>query len=727
MKQVLQNLNSGTVELVEVPCPLVRRGHLLIQSRASLVSAGTERMLVEFGKSSLLAKARSQPDKVQQVLDKMKTEGVLPTLKAVFARLDEPLPLGYCNAGVVVEVGEGVTDFAVGDRVVSNGPHAEMVCVPQNLCAKIPDGVTDEAAAFTVLGAIGLQGIRLIEPTFGETIVVTGLGLIGLLTVQMLLANGCRVLGIDVNPQRLELARQLGAEVVDLPAGADPVASAMAYSRGRGVDGVIITASAKDNSIVHQAAQMCRKRGRIVLVGVVGLELNRSDFYRKELSFQVSCSYGPGRYDATYEERGQDYPLGFVRWTEQRNFEAILDALATGKLDTTPLVSTRIEHQRAADGYRTLTSDSSALGIVLNYPEVAAPRERTVLLNAKAARKTRSAGRVRVGVIGAGNFARMTLLPVLKRCPVVLRTIASSGGVTGAHSGAKFGFERVTSDYKEIIEDPAIELVVILTRHDLHAPMVLEALEAGKHIAVEKPLCLNEEELERIRTAYASAGSRQMLVGFNRSFAPHVRKMQSLLVGRTQPLTMSMMVNAGVSPADSWVHDPKVGGGRIIGEGCHWIDLMSVLAGAPVTRVYAVTIGESAGLDVRDDKTSITLEFADGSIGTLHYFGNGSKAYPKETLEVFADGKVLRLDNFRVLKGYGWPNFKHMKTPSIDKGHLAEFENLVNAITNGGPEVMPFSRITNVMEATFAAVKSGATCEPIVLDASRDQPDAANA
>ncbi|HRX83591.1 MAG TPA: bi-domain-containing oxidoreductase [Phycisphaerae bacterium] len=727
MKQVLQSLKNGTIELADVPCPQLRRGHLLIQTRASLISAGTERMLIEFGQGNLLSKARAQPDKVRKVLDKMKTDGVIPTLEAVFARLDEPLPLGYCNAGVVVEVGDGVAGFAVGDRVVSNGAHAEMVCVPQNLCARIPAEVTDEAASFTVLGAIGLQGMRLLAPTFGEVVVVTGLGLIGLMTVSMLRANGCRVLGIDVNPDRLALARELGAEVVDLPAGADPVERALAFSQGRGVDGVIITASSKDNSIVRQAAHMCRKRGRIVLVGVVGLELSRSDFYKKELSFQVSCSYGPGRYDPAYEDRGQDYPLPFVRWTEQRNFEAILDALASRRLDVTPLISARIPQHEAVAAYHRLTGDGDALGIVMTYPAEAPPRERTVSL-AAAARKTKPAGRVRVGVIGAGNFARMTLLPALKKLPVDLHTIASAGGVTGAHAGRSFGFRYVTSDYRDIIADRDIDLVIILTRHDLHAPMVLEALQAGKHVAVEKPLCLTREQLDEIRAAYAVGGPRQLLVGFNRGFAPHVRKMRELLRVRTQPLAMSMMVNAGVIPPESWVHDPDVGGGRIIGEGCHWIDLMSVLADAPVRRVYAARVGESDARAVRDDKTSITLEFGDGSIGTLHYFGNGAKSYPKETLEVFCDGRVLRLDNFRVLSGAGWPNFKRMRLSRMDKGHFAEFERLVHAIANGGPEVMPFARIVNVMQATFAAVDSAGSGEPVdmpPLEQPVDRPAAA--
>ncbi|HVP11370.1 MAG TPA: bi-domain-containing oxidoreductase [Phycisphaerae bacterium] len=714
MKQVLQNLKTGDVEVAEVPAPMVRPGHLLIRSRASLISAGTERMLVEFGKGSLLAKARAQPEKVRQVLDKIKSEGILQTLDVVFSRLDEPLPLGYCNAGEVLEVGDGVNGFEAGDRVVNNGPHAEIVCVPRNLCAKIPSKVTDEEAAFTVLGSVGLQGVRLLEPTLGESIVVIGLGLIGLVTVQLLVANGCRVLGVDLNRERLKLAEQFGAETVDPGAGADPVAAATAFSNGNGVDGVLITASSKSNDIVSQAARMCRKRGRIVLVGVVGLELSRSEFYKKELSFQVSCSYGPGRYDAAYEERGQDYPLGFVRWTEQRNFEAILDLLAAGRLDVKPLINNRIEHARAGEAYRALTEDSSSLGIVLNYPQAAPDRKPTVWHTAPASGRPAS-GRVVAGVIGAGNFAKITLLPRLKGLPISWRTIADANGVAGTHVGRKFGFEKSTSDYKEILADPEINLVMVLTPHHLHARMVMEALAAGKSVSVEKPLCINIEDLRQVREAYERAGGRQLLVGFNRRFSPHGLKIKSLLSTRTQPVCMSMMVNAGVSSPGSWVQDPKVGGGRIIGEGCHWIDLMMFLTGAPVTRVTATRIGESPGVAIRDDKATITLSFADGSIGTLHYFGNGHSSYQKETLEVFCDGKVLRCDNFTVLRGYGWAGFSKMKLRRWDKGHRREFEALAGAIIRGGPPVLPFEQIENVMRATFAAVESAKTGQPVVM------------
>ncbi len=715
MKQVLQNLKTGEIEVADVPCPLVRPGHLLIQTRASLISAGSERMLVEFGKGSLVAKARSQPEKVRQVLDKIKTDGLLPTLETVFARLDEPMPLGYCNAGVVVEVGEGVQGFQVGDRVISNGSHAEIVCVPRNLCARIPEGVSDEQAAYTVLASIGLQGIRLLEPTLGEAIVVSGLGLIGLMTVQLLLANGCRVLGIDLDPKRLQLARESGAETADLSAGADPVASALAFSGGRGVDGVIIAAASKSHEIMHQAAQMCRKRGCLVLVGVVGLELNRSDFYRKELTFQVSCSYGPGRYDPWYEERGQDYPLGYVRWTEQRNFEAILSLLATGRLDVSRLTSERIEHARAAEAYRTLTEGGEALGLILTYPQQEVRRERVITFPRGSGPST-AAERVVAGVIGAGNFARLTALPSLRRSPARLACLADLNAVAATHAARKFAFERTTTDYHTLLGDPQINTVFVFTRHDAHAPLVLEALEAGKHVFVEKPLCLNLEDLERIRAAHAKAADRQLLVGFNRRFSPHALRMKSLLATRTQPICMSMMVNAGVIPPDGWVHDPRVGGGRIIGEGCHWIDLMTFLTGAPVVQVMATRIGESPALAIRDDKMTISLKFGDGSIGTLHYYGNGHKSYPKETLEVFCDGKVLRMDNFRVLRGCGWAGFSKMRLTRMDKGHREEFRRFVDAVAAGGPAVIPFEEIRNVTRATLAAVQSAHSGETMEVE-----------
>ncbi|QVL50073.1 MAG: bi-domain-containing oxidoreductase [Thiocapsa sp.] len=559
MKQILQNLKDGSTELAEVPCPRVGRGAVLIRTTRSLISAGTERMLVDFGKANPLEKARQQPDKVRQVLEKVKTDGLVPTVEAVRNKLGQPLALGYCNVGVVVEEGSEAgkkgkealrqkgteqsggeplmpqclsasvpspVPFRVGDRVASNGKHAEMVSVPVNLCARIPDGVSDEAAAFTVIGAIALQGIRLVAPTLGEAVVVTGLGLIGLMTVQLLRAHGCRVLGIDMDPTRLALARQFGAETVDLSAGQDPVAVAEGFSRGRGVDAVIITAATRSNEPVHQAALMCRKRGRIVLVGVVGLELSRADFYEKELSFQVSCSYGPGRYDPLYEEQGQDYPIGFVRWTEQRNFEAVLDMLADGRLDVGPLVSHRFALADAERAYAVVGGAEPSLGIVLEYPGGDTGRllERTVGFGedgegverrqlAPARRDTQLAPTLRVGVspgrsassspavsfIGSGNYATGVLIPAFKAAGARLVAVASSGGVSGVHAGKKFGFARTTTDTEALFADPDSDALVITTRHDSHARMVLQGLAAGKAVFVEKPLCLTLGELDEIK------------------------------------------------------------------------------------------------------------------------------------------------------------------------------------------------------------------------------------
>jgi predicted dehydrogenase/threonine dehydrogenase-like Zn-dependent dehydrogenase len=707
MKQVLQDLKTGATDLADVPTPLCRPGCLLIATRRSLISAGTERMLVEFGQANLLAKAKAQPDKVRQVLDKIRTDGLLPTLETIFARLDQPLPLGYCNAGVVLEVGEGVTGFVRGDRAVSNGPHAEVVCVPQNLCTHIPKVVSDDEAAFTVLAAVALQGIRLANPTLGEAVVVTGLGLVGLMTVQILLANGCRVLGIDFDTQRLDLARQFGAQTVDLSAGADPVMAGLTFSNGRGVDAVLITASTKSSDPVRQAAQMSRKRGRVVLVGVVGLELSRADFYEKELTFQVSCSYGPGRYDELYEQRGQDYPLGFVRWTEQRNFQAVLNLMAEKKLDVGPLISHRIPQRRASEAYRLLTRDRSVLGVLLTYPDAEVDLGHTVQF-APSGRSSPKVGQVVVGMIGAGSFASLVLLPALGKTPAFLKAIASATGVSAAHSARKFSVLQATSDYRTILDDSNINTVFIATRHHTHARMVVEALQAGKHVFVEKPLALNRQELAAVREALEQAKGCQLMVGFNRRFSPSAVKMHALLASRSQPLSMIYTVNAGAVPAEHWAQDPQVGGGRIIGEGCHFIDLLRYLVGQPIVGLDARMMGAAPGVTVRQDKMTILLEFADGSTGVVHYLANGSKRYPKERVEVFSEGRVLVLDNFKMLRGYGWKGFERMRLARQDKGHAAEIAAFVERVVAGGEPLIPWPVLEEVTLATFAAVERAA-------------------
>lgn len=715
MRQILQSLKTGSTELIEIPSPRCLSGHLLIQSSSTLVSSGTERMLVEFGKANLFDKARQQPEKVRMVLDKVKTDGVLPTFDAIRNKLDQPLPMGYCNVGRVLEVGQGVKGFSVGDRVASNGKHAEIVCVPKNLCARIPDSVSDEAAAFTVIGAIGLQGIRLIQPTLGEAVVVTGLGLIGLMTVQLLKAHGCRVLGLDYDTSKLALAQKLGAETVDLNQNADPLGAAMAFSRGRGVDAVIITASTKSNEPIHQAAQMSRKRGRIVLVGVTGLELSRADFYEKELTFQVSCSYGPGRYDSSYEDKGHDYPIGYVRWTEQRNFEAVLDMLADGRLQTDVLISHRIPFHEATTAYDIISSRGPSLGIILQYPEPDVFSQsrlltRTITRSEEPFEGDRSPATPVVGCIGAGNYATQVLLPAFKRTGVLLKTVASSTGVSAAHAGGKFGFSEITSDGRSVIESPDINTIIIATRHDSHAALAGEALKAGKHVFVEKPLAITREELTWLCQVYEECMRQQaspplLMVGFNRRFAPQIQRMKQVLAGVPEPKTFVMTVNAGQIPVEHWTQDRLIGGGRIIGEGCHFVDLLRFLADAPIVAVQAMMAKASSSV-VGEDKVTATLGFADGSIGTVHYFSNGHKSFPKEQLEVFCGGRVLQLDNFRKLRGYGWSGFRKMNLWSQDKGNAACVAAFVDAIRRGIGSPIPWNELVEVTHATFDIMDS---------------------
>jgi predicted dehydrogenase len=710
MKQVLQNLRNGETRVADVPAPCLTPGKVLIRTTASLISAGTEKMLVEFGKGNLLAKAKAQPDKVKQVLDKIKADGLLPTLEAVFNRLDEPLPLGYCNVGEVVEVGAGVTEFKAGDRVISNGPHAEMVCVPKNLCAKIPAEVSDEAAAFTVLSSIGLQGVRLVEPTIGEKVVVYGLGLIGLITVQLLRANGCEVLGVDINAERMAMAEKFGASVCN-GAAADAVSAAVAWTDGRGADAVIITASAKTDDIIHQAAEMCRKRGRIVLVGVVGLNINRNDFYKKELSFQVSCSYGPGRYDEKYEQGGQDYPLAFVRWTEQRNFEAILSLMKSGKLDVATLITDHFAINEAAAAYNRISTNPHTLGVILKYAEQI---ETSQVLTVNKFSVT-SSGKATIGVIGAGNYSRATMLPILSKTEARVAYVADLDGVPATHLAEKYGVEKAITDYKVMLEDTHVDGVMIAVGHNLHAKFVCEALQAGKHAFVEKPLAMNVDEINRILETMKAHPGLQVMVGFNRRFSPHIQKMREKLVGRSEPLAMNMTVNAGIIPPDVWVHDPIRGGGRIIGEGCHFIDLLSYLAGSKVKTVAAVQM--SRGVAVKEDKMSIVLGFEDGSVGTVNYFANGEKSFPKEMLEVFCEGKVMKMDNFRVTTGYGVRGLKKFKTFRQNKGHAAEYAAFVSRVRDGGPEVIPMDEQINVTLASFAAMTSAVENRMIDLNA----------
>jgi predicted dehydrogenase/threonine dehydrogenase-like Zn-dependent dehydrogenase len=707
MLQVLQELSTGQTVLREVPSPALSRGSLLIRTRRSLISAGTERMLVEFGRGSLLQKARQQPEKLAQVMDKARTDGVLATLETVRSKLDEPLPLGYCNVGVVLEVGAEVAGFAAGDRVVSNAAHAQVVCAPRNLCARIPDGVTDDAAAFTVLGAVALQGIRLAAPALGERFVVIGLGLIGLLAVQLLRAAGCRVLGIDPDLRKVQLARGFGADVVAIDRLEDAERVAEAFSEGRGVDGVIVAAATRSSEPLSVGARMSRKRGRIVLIGVAGLELNRDDFYRKELTFQVSCSYGPGRYDPDYEQGGKDYPLGFVRWTEQRNFAAVLDMLALGRLDVAPLITHRFAFPSAPAAYELLaTAAEPYLGILLEYPDVegAAVRSPTVALPLGPNPSGATQAQPGTVFIGAGNYASRVLIPAFAASGVRLVGIASQRGVSAAHYGRRFGFATASSDADAVIASPDAQIAVIATRHDSHASLILRALQAGKHVFVEKPLAVTAGEIDAIAAAASSSlpGENRplVMVGFNRRFAPQVVRMKALLGPMHEPRSVIMTVNAGAVPEDHWIHDPLVGGGRVVGEGCHFIDLMRFLVGAPIVDASVQALGGGQGR--RDDKVSITLAFADGSWGAIHYLANGYRTFPKERIEVFCAGRILQLDNFRRLRGYGWPGFKSMTLWRQDKGQRACVQAFVAAIRTGGPAPIAFDELLEVSRVTVA-------------------------
>lgn len=692
MLQIIQDLKNGDTILETVPAPAVQEGCVLIRTVRSLVSLGTERMLVDFGKAGWINKARQQPERLKMVLDKIKTDGLKPTLNAVYNKLAQPLPLGYSNAGIVIAVGKNVHGFKTGDRVVSNGPHAEIVSVPQNLVTHIPDNVKDDEAAFTVVGAIGLQSIRLVQPSFGETVVVTGLGLIGQLTAQLLKANGCRVIGVDIDTAKLELAKNKGIETVLAGDAESYIQSVTNYT---GADAVIITAASKSNDIIAQAAKMCRKRGRIVLTGVIGLSLSRADFYENEISFQVSCSYGPGRYDADYE-KGNDYPIGFVRWTAQRNFDAVLQSISAKQVDVSPLISARIPLEKYKDIYDNL-SDSNIIAALLEYPD---SKEYAQTIQYKS--RSFSGNKAVFGIIGAGNFTNAFVLPALKDAKANIKTIVSANGLSAAALARKFEVAGVSTDYPSVLSDADIDTVVITTRHNLHAQMAVAALNAGKHVFVEKPLAINTAELNNIITAYEQ-NNTTLTVGFNRRFAPLAVKAKQLLGNDPQPVQIIATVNAGFIPLNNWIHDAAIGGGRIVGEACHFIDLCSFLCGSDVISVCANAMGNTS--DVSTDNVTILLRYANGTNATIHYFANGSKAYDKERIEVYSQERTLILENWKKLTGYGFKGFSSSSSTQ-NKGHYEQFRLFTERIKNGGAPIIPFNSLINTSRATLAVLDS---------------------
>jgi predicted dehydrogenase/threonine dehydrogenase-like Zn-dependent dehydrogenase len=698
MKQIIQNLNNGKTILEEVPAPNVKSGHLLIETTRSLVSLGTERMLVEFGKSNFIQKAKQQPDKVKEVINKVKTDGLRPTINAVLNKLGQPLPLGYCNVGKVIGIGKGVEGFSIGDRVASNGPHAEYVCVPKNLVVQIPEGVTDEEASFTVIGAIGLQGIRLANPTLGETVVLVGLGLIGLVTAQLLKANGCKVIGFDFDSVKVELARKLGIDAVNPADGVDQVGYVQNSTGNIGADAVIITASNKSNEIISQSAKMSRKRGRIVLVGVIGLDISRADFFEKELTFQVSCSYGPGRYDENYEQNGRDYPLPFVRWTEKRNFETILYAIASNSINVKTLITERIALANYDEIYLNMNNGRS-IASILEYPEKESNEPiRSIRLNSSEF----DSGQGVVGIIGAGNFTSAMILPCLKKTQAKLKYISSSGGLTGTVLAKKFSIANSTTDNRSILNDKDVDLVMVTTRHNSHASIVVQALDCGKHVFVEKPLALNNGELEEIIEAIEKS-KKTVTVGFNRRFAPLAVKMKKLLGNSFTPMNIVATINAGFIPGNAWVHDMEIGGGRIIGEACHFIDLISFLSNSQVVSVCMNAMGQHP-MDNSDNAT-IMLKYENGTNAVVNYFSNGSKLYSKERVEVYHQERTLIMDNWRKLTGYGFKNFSTASSFQ-DKGHRSQFNLLIDSITKGGSQIIPIDQIINTTKTSFAAIES---------------------
>lgn len=713
MKQVLQNMRDGKTTITEVPIPTPQAGQALVQVAASLVSAGTERMLVEFGEKSLVGKARSRPDLVKQVVDKMRREGLVSTLEATFNRLDAPMSLGYSSAGTITAIGEGMDGFKIGQRVACSGGgyavHAEYNLVPRNLLTPLPDSVDFESAAFTTLGAIALHGFRLAEPQVGERVAVIGLGLLGLLTIQIANAAGCRVFGIDTNPERVLLARQFGIEAVARPGAAE---TSQAFTANRGFDCVIICADTPSNDPIELAGAIARDRARIVATGAVGLSFPRKIYFEKELSFINSRSYGPGRYDPSYEEKGKDYPIGYVRWTEGRNFQTIVELLENGKLQVAPLISQRFPIEQAPEAYEIITGKVKVpfLGVLLCYPAEqtsASTAASTQTNNIIRFRQTthKPAGIVRLGVLGAGLFANATLLPAIKKISAIeLLGIASASGMHAQHSAQKFGFAYACSDDEQILNDPEINTVAILTRHDTHAELVIRALQAGKHVFVEKPLAVTADQLAKINAQLSLTNEGLLMVGFNRRFAPLALELSSLLKHRSEPIHAHYRINAGYIPLNHWTHDPAQGGGRIIGEGCHFVDFISFLVGSTPVSVSAQALPDQG--KYREDNVSMTFSFSDGSIGVIDYLSNGDKSFAKERVEVFCGGRIAVLDDYRSLETVENGNRTMRKSAfKQDKGHFGEMQVLVNAIRSGSAPI-PYQQLTSVTMATFAAVAS---------------------
>lgn len=698
MKQVLQNVKTGEVSVTEVPAPGVRPGFVLVRTAASLISAGTERLTVEAGQKSLVSRAVAQPALVKQLIQRARTEGVANTVDAVRAKLASAIALGYSAAGTVLQTGEGVSNFSPGDRVACAGvgyaSHAEVIAVPQNLCVRIPLAVDFESAAFGTLGAIALQGVRLAELTLGESVAVIGLGLIGQLTVQLVKATGCRVFGVDLDPARIELARQLGADDGCSPDEASK--QVREWSRGRGADAVLITAATESNQPVELAGEISRLKGRVIVVGAVGLNVPRHSFYDRELTFRISKSYGPGRYDPDYEERGRDYPIGYVRWTEGRNIEAFLDLVASGHVKVTPLITHRFDLTRTGDAYKLITGEVNEpyTAVLLKYET-----NRELETRIPLTKQTESRDAVRIGMLGAGSYAKGVLLPQFKAAGAGFQSIASATGLTAREVGTRFNFKFCASSTGEVIGDESANLIVIATRHASHAELAQQALLAGHHVFVEKPLAVNDEQLGSLLATAASAPG-QLMAGFNRRFSPLAVAAKDFFAARNGPLSISYRVNAGRLPRTHWINDENEGG-RIIGEVCHFIDFMHFLTGSLTQRVYAEAIAAPGGNVIHEDSIFVTLKLADGSNGSIAYIAEGDSALPKERVEIFGGGKTFVIDDFRSALQYSDGREKVIKLRDQDKGQAEEARQVCAMVQAGQAAPISLDDLATTTRATF--------------------------
>jgi predicted dehydrogenase/threonine dehydrogenase-like Zn-dependent dehydrogenase len=714
MKQVVQNIRKGRTEIMEIPTPTPPPGAVLVRTAASVVSVGTERMVVEFANRSLIGKARSRPDLVRQVLQKARREGVFSALDAAFKRLSQPMALGYSSAGTVVEAGEGVSEFHPGDRVACAGGghavHAEFASVPVNLLARVPDGVSLEDAAFTTLGAIALHGFRLSEAVLGENVAVIGLGVLGLLTVQIASAAGCRVMGVDLDPGRVKLAKRLHAEAAVVRGDAED--AARTFTASRGFDAVIVCADTVSSDPLALAGAITRDRGRVIAVGATGMTIPRKPYYEKEIDFRVSRSYGPGRYDLAYEEAGVDYPYGFVRWTEQRNLEAFLELLSTGKVGIAPLISHRFPFAETADAYRMISgktkTKASFLGVVLSYPADSHPRY-SVAVHPHPESKGATGEKVRLGVLGAGNFATLVALPAVSRIKRIEKvSIVSAGGLTATLAAKEFGFSRAATNPADVLEDPSVNTVGIFTRHHLHAGLTARALRGGKSVFCEKPLALQGSELADVEKAWKEAQRKQprvLMVGFNRRFAPLIKPLRSMIAEAGEPPVLTIRVNAGALPQSHWTQDPVQGGGRILGEACHFVDLLTFLAGSLPVRVSACG-APAFGLDT-EDNFAATFEFSNGAVGSLVYTSAGDRSFPKERVEVFCGERVGVLEDFRSAEIWRKGNRRVWNSRlAQDKGHRAVWEAFIHSLEAGEPAPIPPEEIFAVTRATFGLLKA---------------------